>query len=209
MKVLHTDIVDSNDPIVNSGQSRFITSGLGLEVGWENLVKQAVVIDNGDKSAVDASIASAVNKGYTYVVMPSVISTWNVKNKHHVITGTDAEVINNIKNMRHNMRHQELCQVLNHAQAWNYCVQKEHPVIIIEAGTLLNTRVDVHIPRNSIINLTNKPLKQINENWHSFQGVECYSVDQFVSRQLLAMLYTQGIRDPLTTMIRDDLFCIW
>lgn len=210
-KTLQTDIVDTNHPEIETGRWKAITRGLGLKVEWENTVSHAIIIPDiyGDSEPIDVSVNSAVSKGYTTTVMSPITGSWNIKNKIHDITGSDSEVINSIKNMRYDMNYQDLCQVLNHAQAWNYCVQKEHPVIIIEAGTVLNTRVQKHIPRNSIINLTNKPLKQVNENWHSFQGVECYCVDQFVSRKLLAMLYTQGIRDKLSTIIRDDLFCIW
>jgi hypothetical protein len=214
MTLINSEVIkDTTDVRINSGKSRFLTQGLGLKVDWENTIKEVVVLTSDRDIDLEITIASLANKPYGIRLLPAFTGTWNLSTQTYVINDysdkkINTEFIHRIKNMRHDMDYKKLCRILSHAVAWNYCAQKEHPIIIIESGNVLTTSEQVHLPRNSILNLTKKPLNAINNNWHSFQGFECYGIDQFVSRQLLQYLYSQGIRDELTVMIRDDLFCI-
>jgi hypothetical protein len=214
MTLINSEVIrDTADVRISGSKHRFVTQGLGLEVDWENTIKEVVILTSDRDIDLETTVTSIMDKPYNIRLLPVFTSTWNDTSQTHVINSysdnkINTDFIRRIKNMRHDMDHKDLCRILSHAVAWNYCVQKEHPIIIIEAGNVLTKSEQVHLPRNSVLNLTNKPLNQVNENWHSFQGFECYSVDQFVTRQLLQYLYSQGIRDKLTVMVRDDLFCI-
>lgn len=213
MNTLLTNIVDITDPLANNDVNKFNTTGLKLAVGWNHEVKEIVVISDQIPENLENTLIDIFKQKYSITVFPQFTARWDVTTATNIIdTYPDCHVdtgfINNIKNMNHGLSSKAICRVLSHALVWDYCVKAEHPVIIMEAGSVLTNALEVHIPRNSIINLSNSGLNNVNVNWNSFQGIDCYSVDQFVSRQLLNHLYNQGIRDSLTKMIRDDLFCI-
>jgi hypothetical protein len=213
MRIINSDISDVTNNNVTNKFSSFITSGLNLAVNWQNIVTEVVVLEDQDSANLKITLTSLANTDYKITILPKFTTTWDVASKAHVVDSypdpkVNISFIENIRNMRHKLKPKDLCDILSHAVVWNYCVQVQHPVIVIESGATLSKSLHTHIPRNSIINLTNKPIKTTNFNWKSFQGTSCYSVDQFVCKQLLSYLYTQGIRDDITTMIRDDLFCI-
>lgn len=212
MRTIITSIVDTRNLGVLHGANKFSTTGLELAVNWEHNVKEIVVISNNSPEKLKTTLTSITansvySSGYNVTVLPEFTSVAG-EIQEYANPKVDTSFLMNIRNMQHNLKPDQVCRILSHALVWNYCVQQQHPVIVVEAGSVPISLLDVHIPRNSIINLTDKPLNQINKNWWSFQGLESYSIDQFMAKQLLAQLYTQGIRDDITVMIRDDLFCI-
>jgi len=207
MRTIMTGIVDTKATHILHGANTFSTQGLSLAVNWEHNVKEIVVISDEIPENLEKTLTSLYSLDYTITVFPKFTS--NLKQiDDYVDPKVDTSLVMNIRNMHHNLKPDQVCRILSHALVWNYCVQQQRPIIVVEAGNVPVKLLDVHIPRNSIINLTDKTLNQINRNWLSFQGLESYSVDQFVCKQLLAHLYTQGIRDDITVLIRDDLFCV-
>ena len=207
MRTIMTNIVDTRAEGIIHGANTFSTQGLNLAVDWQHNINEIVVISDQVAENLEKTLTSLYSLDYTITVLPEFTS--NLKQiDEYADPKVDTSFLMHIRNMHHNLKPSQVCRILNHALVWNYCVKQQKPVIVVEAGNIPVRLIDVHIPRNSIINLTNKPLLQVNKNWLSFQGLESYSIDQFVAKQLLAHLYTQGIRDDLTVMIRDDLFCI-
>jgi hypothetical protein len=207
MSTIMTNIVDTKATHIVHGANKFSATGLGLAVNWEHNIREIVVISDQKPENLEKTLTSIYSLGYTVTAFPEFTAT-GTKLDEYSDPKVDISFLMNIRNMHHNLKATEVTRILSHALVWNYCVQQQHPVIVVEAGNIPNKLLEVHIPRNSIINLTDKPLLEINKNWYSFQGWEAYSVDQFVAKQLLAHLYTQGIRDSLTVMAREDLFCI-
>lgn len=213
MRTVLTNVVDTKEPGLVSKVNSFSTSGLNLQIDWDHNIKEIVVISNQIPENLETTLCSLIDKNYTITVFPEFTTTWLSQSETYVINNypdpkVDTSFLNNIRNMNHNLSSKELVRVLSHALVWDYCVKVQKPVIVVEAGSVPTKLLEVHIPRNSIINLSSVSLKQINQNWHSFQGLESYAIDQFIAKQLLSYLYAQGIRDNITTMIRDDLFCI-
>lgn len=202
-----TSIVDTTATHIIHGANKFSAVGLNLAVAWQHTIKEIVVISNQVSQNLEKTLTSIYGLNYVVTVLPEFTYTGTQVNEYPD-PKVDTSFLMNIRNMHHNLKANQVARVLSHALVWNYCVEQQQPVIVLEAGNIPTSFPEVHLPRNSVVNLSNKPLLEINKNWHSFQGWEAYSIDQFAAKQLLAHLYTQGIRDDLTVMARDDLFCI-
>lgn len=202
-----TSIVDTTATHIIHGANKFSATGLNLAVDWQHNIKEIVVISNQVPESLEKTLTSIYGLNYAVTVFPEFTCTGTQVNDYQD-PKVDTSFLMDIRNMHHNLKATQVARILSHALVWNYCVKQQQPVIVLEAGNIPTSFPEVHLPRNSVINLSNKPLLEINKNWYSFQGLESYSIDQFVAKQLLAHLYTQGIRDDLTVMIRDDLFCV-
>lgn len=206
MKLI-TEITTIDDPIVTTSANRFRTNA--LKVNWDIEVKDVLLIDSLTQNKT-LSEQSAINLGYKVVTLEMFSSSWNTKNREFVLINpnTDVSWVNSVINMNCSLGGTYVARILNHMLAWDYCIKAGKPVIVLEAGSVINTPIHEHLPRNSIIDINNKELHYVNSNWACLKGIDCYGIDQFVAKKLFNHILDQGIRDPLHLMLRDDLFTI-
>ena len=206
MKLL-TEITTLDDPQAVTSVNKFKTNA--LKVSWNIEVKDVVLLDSltQNKNISEQNINAL---GYNTVTLETFSSRWDERNNQFELIKPNTEIswISSIVNMNCNLGGTYISRILNHMLAWDYCIKAGKPLIILEAGSTINSTIREHLPRNSVIDINNKELYYVNSNWASLKGIDCYCVDQFVAKKLFNYILDQGIRDPLHVLIRDDLFTI-
>lgn len=204
---LITEITTQENPKATTNLNKFKTNG--LKVSWDTEVKDVFLISdiNKDKTLSEQNASSL---GYNITIPDTFKTEWNMPDRQFFIIKPNTEVswVTSIINMNCNLGGTCIARILNHMLAWDYCIKVGRPIIVLEAGSIINVPIYEHLPRNSIIDINNKDLYYVNNNWASLKGVDCYCVDQFMAKKLFNHILDQGIRDPLHIFIRDDLFTI-
>ena len=118
--------------------------------------------------------------------------------------------VNLVKIINHNLTYNETAKILDHMNAWTYCINLNKPVIVVESGTVFASKPPVaHMPYQSIISLSSTKPLEYNINLHCLSNTYAYSIDSLAALEFFSSFLKEGLYDALEKMLRVDKYAIY
>ena len=134
-----------------------------------------------------------------------------IKNLFSILESEDSSSwVNLVKIINHNITYTEATKILDHMNAWTYCLNLNKPVIVVESGTVFtNNPPTTHIPYQSFISLSSREPLAYNTNLHCLNNTYAYSIDPLVALECFSNFLKEGLYDTLEKMLRVDKYAIY
>lgn len=118
--------------------------------------------------------------------------------------------VNLVKIINHNLTYNQAAKILDHMNAWTYCINLKEPVIVVESGTVFVSKPPaVHVPYQSIISLSSKEPLAYNTNLHCISNTYAYSIDPLAALECFSSFLKEGLYDALEKMLRIDKYAVY
>jgi hypothetical protein len=148
---------------------------------------------------------------------------WDAYNGYEnpIVPPRFSEVINLIRVTDHYLTRGEVACALSHISLWNYAVQVDKPIVILEHDAIMVQPYLEHRVYNSICYLGGSeqaekgwqvlptpPHASEGPNYHFICRAHAYAIDPCVAKNLLSYVIKYGINAPLDILLRADVFPI-
>jgi hypothetical protein len=134
-----------------------------------------------------------------------------IKALYNILESEDSSSwVNLVKIINHNITYNEAAKILDHMNAWTYCVNLNKPVIVVESGTIFTDKPPAtHVPYQSLISLSSTEPLAYNTNLHCLSNTYAYSIDSLAALECFSNFIKEGLYDTLEKMLRVDKYAIY
>lgn len=199
-----------------------LVTGLNTEVNFANSdIENYLIVGSSDIESTLSSIKNFDTTSNIHVLESFDLTLKlpaKLRDKPYVISALfnilksedSSSWVNLVKIINHNINYNQAAKILNHMNAWTYCINLNKPVIVIEQNTVFTKKPPVsHLPYQSIISLSSTESLQYNSNLHCLSNTYAYSIDPLAALECFSSFLKEGLYDTLEKMLRIDKYAIY